>query len=100
MPSQPGAGASVEQVTGTKDDIYHLVSVLSHAFQGAETAQQYVQDAAQAGDQELGLFFREVPDWQQHLATQAKTVLTQRLSARDGRHWHQEAQIWNLTLMA
>jgi hypothetical protein len=27
-------------------------------------------------------------------------VLKQRLSAGDGRHWNQEAKIWNLTLMA
>jgi len=100
MSSQPSAGASVEQVTGTKDDIYNLVSVLYHALQGAETAQHSLQDADQAGDQELGQFFREVQDWQRHLATQAKAVLKQRLSASDGRHWNQEAKIWNLTLMA
>jgi hypothetical protein len=60
----------------------------------------YIQDAAQAGDEELVQFFREAQDWQRHLATQAKAVLKQRLSAGDGRHWNQEAKIWNLTLMA
>ena len=55
---------------------------------------------AQAGDEELVQFFREAQDWQRHLATQAKAVLKQRLSAGDGRHWNQEAKIWNLTLMA
>jgi hypothetical protein len=34
------------------------------------------------------------------LASQAKAVLKQRLSASDGRHWNPEAKIWNLTLMA
>ena len=100
MPSQPSAVASAAQATGTKDETYNLVSVLYHALQGAETVQQYIQDADQAGDQELGQFFREVQDWQRHLATQAKAVLKQRLSASDGRHWNQEAKIWNLTLMA
>jgi hypothetical protein len=100
MPNDPSAGAAVEQATGTKDDIYDLVSVLYHALQGAETAQQYMQDATQAGDEELVQFFQEAQNWQRHLATQAKAVLKQRLSAGDGRHWNQETKIWNLTLMA
>jgi len=44
--------------------------------------------------------FREAQDVQRHWASQAKAVLTQRLNAGDGRHWNQEANIWNLTLMA
>ena len=76
------------------------MSVLYHALQGAETARQYIQDAEQAGDQELVQFFREAQDWQRHLASQAKAVLTQRLSASAGRQWNQETKIWNLTLMA
>ena len=59
-----------------------------------------VQDAEQAGDQELVQFFREAQDWQRHLASQAKAVLKQRLSPSDGRHWNPEAKIWNLTIMA
>ena len=100
MPSHQSTGASTERATGTRDETYDLVSVLYHALQGAETAQQYIQDATQAGDEELVQFFREAQDWQRHLATQAKAVLKQRLSAGDGRHWNQEAKIWNLTLMA
>ena len=100
MPSQPDVVAAVEQATGTKVDTDNLVSVLSHALQGAETARHSLQDAEQAGDQELAQFFREAQDWQRHLASQAKAGLTQRLNAGDGRHWNQEANIWNLTLMA
>ena len=100
MPSQPDVVAAVEQATGTKDDTDNLVSVLYHALQGAETARHSIQDAEQAGDQEFAQFFREAQDWQRHLASQAKAVLTQRLNAGDGRHWNQEANIWNLTLMA
>jgi hypothetical protein len=59
-----------------------------------------MQDAEQAGDQELVQFFREAQDWQRHLASQAKAVLKQRLSASDGRHWNPEANIWHLMLMA
>jgi hypothetical protein len=100
MPSQPDGVAAVEQATGTKDETDNLVSVLSHALQGAETARHSLQDAEQAGDQELAQFFREAQDGQRHWASQAKAVLTQRLNAGDGRHWNQEANIWNLTLMA
>ena len=53
MPSHQSTGASAEQATGTRDDTYDLVSVLYHALQGAETARHYIQDAEQAGDQEL-----------------------------------------------
>ena len=100
MPSHQSTGAAAEQATGTRDDTYDLVSVLSHALQGAETARHSIQDAEQAGDQELVQFFREAQNWQRHLASQAKAVLKQRLGASDGRHWNPEAKIWNLTLMA
>jgi hypothetical protein len=45
--------ATNEQMTGTRDEQYNLVSVLYHTLQGAETYEQYLQDAQQAGDQEL-----------------------------------------------
>jgi hypothetical protein len=46
--------------TGTRDETFNLISVLYHALQGAETYQQYIQDAEQRGDQELVQFFRDV----------------------------------------
>ena len=100
MPSPQSAVASAEQATRTKDATYNLVSVLYHALQGAETARHYIQDAEQAGDQELVQFFRAVQAWQQHLAAQAKEVFTQRLRQSDGRAWNPEAKLWNLTIMA
>jgi hypothetical protein len=42
--------ADQEQVTGTKDAHYDLISVVYHALQGAETCQRYIQDAEQASD--------------------------------------------------
>ena len=39
---------SGEQVTGTRDERYNLVSVLYHALQAGETTQQYIQDAEKA----------------------------------------------------
>ena len=100
MPSPQSAATSAEQAPGTQDATYNLVSVLYHALHGAETYRQYVQDAEQASDQELVQFFRAVQAWQQHLATQAKEVLMQRLSQSDGRAWNPDAKIWNLKIMA
>ena len=53
MSSLPGRPATIEQATGTKETMYALVSVLSHALQGAETLGHDLQDATVAGDQEL-----------------------------------------------
>jgi hypothetical protein len=100
MTSQQQTATAAAQATGTRDETYNLVSVLYHALQGADTCQQYIQDAAQANDQELGQFFRDVQAWQRHLATQAKALLTQRLTQDEGRAWNQEVKIWNLKIMA
>jgi CHASE2 domain-containing sensor protein len=100
MTSQQDTTVAAEQATGTKDTTYALVSVLYHALQGAETSVTYLQDAAEAGDQELMQFLREAQAWQQYLASQAQVLLTQRLRQGDGRVWNPEAKIWNLTLMA
>jgi hypothetical protein len=100
MTSQQNATPAVAQATGTRDTIYNLVSVLYHALQGADTCQQYIQDADQANDQELGQFFRDVQAWQRHLSIQAQALLTQRLHQGEGREWNQEVKIWNLKIMA
>ena len=57
--SHPGSPATAEPATGTKETTYALVSVLSHALQGAETLGHDLQDAAVAGDQELVQCLRE-----------------------------------------
>jgi hypothetical protein len=59
MSSKPGVAASSEQATGTRDETYNLVSLLYYVLQGAQTTMQYVQDAKQAGDQELVQFLRD-----------------------------------------
>jgi hypothetical protein len=71
--------AMSERTTGTKDEQYNLVSVLYHALQGADTCGTYIQDAEQAGDQDLVAFFHEVHGTYQQLADRSKTVLRQRL---------------------
>jgi hypothetical protein len=89
----------VAAATDTHDTTYNVVRVLYHALQGVETVGHYLQDAEQAGDQELIQFLRATQAWQQHLAIQAKAVLTTRLHQGDGREWNPDAQIWNLTIM-
>src|SRR5919199_6369174 len=99
MSSPLGTLPAAEQATGTRDTTYALVSVLYHALQGAETLGQYLRDAEAAGDQELAQFLRDAQAWQRHLATQAQTVLQQRLHFGEGRVWNPDAKIWNLVLM-
>jgi hypothetical protein len=66
--------------TGTDNPTYDLTSVLYHALQGAETTNQYLQDAEGSGDQDLAEFFREVCDQQNAQAERAKKLLASRLS--------------------
>ena len=65
--------------TGTQDVTYNLVSILYHALQGAETYDQYIQDAQQGGDQELAGFFREVQQENKRRADRAKQFLARRI---------------------
>lgn len=84
MTGQHGATAVAEHHTGMQDKNYNLISVLYHALQGGETCMQYIQDAAHAGDEELGQFFHEVQECQRHLADRAKALLRQRLGQDNG----------------
>jgi rubrerythrin len=67
------------QATGIKDESYNLISILYHALQGAETYNQYIADAEQAGDNELARFFRDVQEQEKQRAEQAKKLLAQRI---------------------
>ncbi len=72
-----------------RDEIYNLTSVLYHALQGVETAQQYRKDAQEAGDTELMAFFDEVRTRNLKLAEDAKehlrTCLARGADHPDGR---------------
>ncbi len=69
-----------QHVTGTSDPLYNVVSVYYHALKAAADAQQYVQDAQQAGDQQLVQFFQQSQQNARQAAEQAKTTLQQQLS--------------------
>lgn len=70
--------------TGTQDVTYNLVSILYHALQGAETYDQYIQDAEQGGDQDLAAFFRDVKRENEQRAERAKQILHRRLHNEQG----------------
>jgi hypothetical protein len=71
--------ATNERSTGIKDEHYDVVSMLYHTLQGADTCTTYLQDAEQAGDQDLVQFFREAQGTYRQLAERGKTLLRQRL---------------------
>jgi len=68
-----------QQMTGTRDKTYNLVSVLYHALQGAETYIQYIEDARQDGDNELVQFFQEVQEEERRRSERAKELLRRRI---------------------
>ena len=67
------------EATGTPDEQYNLVSVLYHALQGAETYEEYAEDAEAAGDEELAEFFADLQDEERQRATRAKSLLISRI---------------------
>jgi hypothetical protein len=71
--------AGEEQQTGTRDEHYNLISALYHMLKGASTAEQYIRDAKEAGDQELVQFFKDWQDEQRNLAERAKNLLSSRM---------------------
>lgn len=64
----------------TEDQVYGLVSVLYHALQGAETTEQYIDDAERAGDEELVKFFEQCREQDNERASRAKALLAARIA--------------------
>ena len=73
-----------EQVTGTKDENYDVISVLYHCLQAGSEVDQYIRDAEQSGDQELVEFFRDYQEAQRDMAERAKNLLGARLIRSEG----------------
>ncbi|MBW3547296.1 MAG: hypothetical protein KY452_04045 [Actinobacteria bacterium] len=69
-----------QHITGTRDEHYNLVSVLYHTLQEGETIERYIDDARQAGDDELAGFFQEVQEQDRQRAERAKKLLTERVT--------------------
>jgi CBS domain-containing protein len=64
-----------EQITGTRDEHYNLVSVLYHALHAAENCETYALDAEAAGRDDIATFFIEAQGAQVGLAERAKELL-------------------------
>lgn len=71
--------ATRKEVTGTRDTVYDLVSIIYHALQGAETYGMYIADAEEVGDTELAKFLEEVQEEERRRADRAKQLLAARL---------------------
>ena len=71
--------ATRKEVTGTRDTVYDLVSIIYHALQGAETYGMYIADAEEVGDTALARFFEEVQEEERRRADRAKQLLAARL---------------------
>jgi hypothetical protein len=69
--------------SGTSDDVYGVVSVLYHSLQGAQTYDQYADDARTSGDDELVTFFEECREEELRRAGRAKALLADRLEPSD-----------------
>ena len=67
-----------ERATGTPNKIYDLSSVLFHALEGGASYDQYIQDAEEAGDQELADFFRRVRNEDSNRADEAQRLIAER----------------------
>ncbi|MBE9080439.1 hypothetical protein IQ241_24665 [Romeria aff. gracilis LEGE 07310] len=66
--------------TGTENRHFDLVSVLYHSLEGGAVYEQYIQDAKEAGDQDLTNFFQDVKDTNCRLADRAQELLKARLN--------------------
>lgn len=72
---------SDERATGTPNTIYDLSSVLFHALEGGASYDQYIQDAEEAGDEELADFFRRTRDEDAMRADEVQILLAERTPA-------------------
>ncbi|MCA1728111.1 MAG: hypothetical protein LC751_01470 [Actinobacteria bacterium] len=72
-----------ERATGTPNTIYNLSSVLFHALEGGASYDQYIQDAEEAGDEELAAFFIQVRDEDSMRAEDAQRMIAERIPAAE-----------------
>ena len=78
------AESSGERATETPNTIYNLSSVLFHALKGGANYNIYIEDAEDAGDEELADFFRRVRDEDSMRADEAQRLLAARTPSDDG----------------
>ena len=69
-----------QQRTSTNNLYYDLVSILYHSLAAGQTYATYIQDAQQAGDQQLAQFFQQLQQHQSQLVNQTQQMLSQRMT--------------------
>jgi hypothetical protein len=67
------------QITGTADKDYNIIWFTEQSLSNALRLETYVQDAEQAGDQELAEFFRRAQDASRRGGEEGKKLLASRL---------------------
>ena len=73
---------NTEQVSGTRDVTYDLISVIYHALQGAENYAVYARDAEAAGESEVAQFLNQLVDEERLRAGRAKELLKKGWSSK------------------
>jgi len=78
-PSTSTGSAMATQTTGdTSQNLqYDLISTIYHAHKSASSIQQYIQDATQAGNNEVAQFFQMVAQEDRQRALRARDLLNQ-----------------------
>lgn len=64
-----------ESETGTPDSTYALISTAYHLLQGAETMEMFIDDAAEAGNDDIAEFLEETRMMFVERAEEAKRLL-------------------------
>jgi len=80
--SQRGGARKQSKASGAtaeRDETYGLISVIYHALQGAETCEQYADDARRAGNEELTRFFDDCREEQNRRALEGRRLLAAEL---------------------
>ncbi|HEV8192946.1 MAG TPA: hypothetical protein VGP82_15885 [Ktedonobacterales bacterium] len=75
-----------QQATGMPNHLYDLVSILYHAMESAASNQTYIQDAQQAGDNDLLQFFQMVQQEDRQRVQRAQQLISQKLSSVQPSH--------------
>jgi len=68
-----------ERSTGTPNHVFDAVSALTNILEAGAVYQQYIEDAQQAGDQELVDFFSNAQEEDRRRAEDLKQLLNTRL---------------------
>jgi hypothetical protein len=78
--STSAKGSSASAPTVASDGTYGIVSVLYHALQGADTIDQYIEDARESENEELVAFFEDCKAKQNEIALEGKRLLAAELT--------------------